>query len=187
MTTTRSINKVRRAPERGSAMLVTMVIVAALLAGAAVVTSMQMSANRATDLTRTGLSALYCAEAGLTLSRAAVASNYDSWGPALAQSQAALAINTVPAQPAWLGPTVFDHDLDNDGAADLIVYIRDDDDEPGANNTALDTNGKVFIVSRCIKWPDTPKQVEELISYTPAANCYRDQEGGCNQRNNFAR
>ena len=44
-----------RQGQRGSAMLVTMVIIAALLAGAAVLGSLQVNSNRSTKLTSNGL------------------------------------------------------------------------------------------------------------------------------------
>lgn len=167
-----------RVRERGSAMLVTMVLIAALLAGAAVLASMQMTSNRSTELTRHGLASLYCAEAGLTLARRHIISNFDVWNPALAAGA---------VQPSWLASPTVDHDLDDDGADDFIVYLRDDDDETGALDPTVDINMRVFIVSRCIKYPDTPKQIEELIEYRPAMNPYETQEGGVNSRNNASR
>jgi len=159
-------------------MLVTMVLIAALLAGAAVLASMQMTSNRSTELTRSGLASLYCAEAGITLARRHVVSNFDVWNAALA----------IPnTQPAWLASPTIDHDLDNDGADDFVVYLRDDDDESGTLDPAVDINSRVFIVSRCIKYADTPKQIEELIEYKPAMNPYETQEGGVNSRNNASR
>ncbi len=167
--------------QRGSAMLVTMIIISALLAGAAVLVSMQMGSNKATDLERNGLAALYCAEAGLIASHNTVVNNYSSWNGSLCTTADALC-----TQPSWLGDTAFSHDLDGDNVDDFEVYLRDDDDEvdPTANNPALDINNKIFIVSRCKKYPDTPKEVEELILYTPQANCYSGQQGGCNGRGN---
>ena len=68
-----------RQSERGSAMLVTLILMSALLAGAAVLAAMQMSSTRSSDVTRTGMSATYCAEAGLAQARAVIAANYTSW------------------------------------------------------------------------------------------------------------
>jgi hypothetical protein len=168
--------RIPRDPQRGSAMLVTMVVITSLLAGAVVLVAMQLASGRSTDLTRTGLSAMYCAEAGLTASRATVAGNYDQWSTSL----------TSTTQPAWLSNTAFSHDLDGDGVDDFAITIKDNDDEtaPTPNDLAIDTDLKIFIVSTCIKFPDTPKQVSELIEYKPAANCYGSQEGGCNGRGN---
>jgi putative hemolysin len=142
-----------------------------------------VSSNRSTELTRNGLASLYCAEAGLTAARTFIAGNYGIWNPALAANCADSDCRTV-IQPAWLNNTVFSHDLDADGADDFTVSIRDDEDETGTQNGAIDINDKVFIVTRCLKYPDTPKVVEELIHYKPAANPYCAQEGGANSRNN---
>ena len=166
-----------RPVERGSAMLITMIIIGALLAGAAVVVSMQMSSNRSTDLTRTGVSALYCAEAGLAAAHPTVAANYSQWAASLGSA----------TQPAWLDNTVFSHDLDGDGVDDFTITIKDNDDEiaPAANVPGTDIDLKIFIVSTCTKYlPDNPKQVTELIQYTGGGTCYQSQEGGCGGNGN---
>lgn len=180
----RLARRLARARQRGSAMLVTMIIIAALLAGAAVLASMQVTSNRSTELTRNGLASLYCAEAGLTAARTYIAGNYGLWNAALAANCADANCNTV-IQPLWLDDTVFDHDLDGDTIDDFAVSIRDNDDEIlVALDGAVDTDDQVFIVSRCLKYPDNPRQVEELIHYKPAMNPYCAQEAGANSRNN---
>ena len=47
-----------REKERGSAMLVTLVLIAALIGGAAVVVSMQLASTKSADITKTGMSSL---------------------------------------------------------------------------------------------------------------------------------
>jgi hypothetical protein len=175
----------KRERQRGSAMLVTMIVIAALLAGAAVLASMQMSSNRSTELTRNGLASLYCAEAGLAAAREYIGSNYGQWNPALAANCADGDCKSV-VQPSWLDNTIFSHDLDNpaDSVDDFMVSLRDNDDEIGAQNGSVDADDKVYIVSRCLKYPDTPKTVEELIEYKPAMNCYKMGKGGCNSQGN---
>jgi hypothetical protein len=170
-----------RASERGSAMLVTMLVTASLLAGGAVLGTMQIASTRAADLTRSEIAANYCAEAGLVSAHAAVAANYTQWSTALCTPSCA-----APAQPSWLGSTAFSHDLDGDGVDDFVITLQDDEDEiaPSANDPTRDVNYKVFVVSTCTKYPDTPAQVMELIKYTPTASCYGSQEGGCNSRGN---
>ena len=165
-----------RDPERGTAMLLTMILITSLLTGAVVIAAMQLSSGRSTELTRSGLSAMYCAEAGLTAARPTIMGNYDQWAGSLGAT----------TQPTWLSNTAFSHDLDGDGVDDFAITIKDNDDEapPAANNLAVDTDLKIFIVSTCIKFPDTPKQVSELVEYKAAANCYPSQEGGCNGRGN---
>src|SRR5436305_15175505 len=133
----------RRNSQRGSAMLVTLIVVSSLLAGAAVVVSMQLSATTSTGLTKNGLSSLYCAEAGLAAARPTVANNYGLWNSTLTNDP------TGQTQPAWLSNTAFSHDLDGDGVDDFTVSIKDNDDEiaPVANNPAVDTDTRIFIMS----------------------------------------
>lgn len=152
-------------------MLITLIIVASLLAGGAVVVSMQLSSTRSSDLTRSGMAALYCAEAGLTASRSEVVANRTRW----------VANIGTGVEPSWLA--AIDHDLDNpaDGIADFMITLEDDDDDA---DSATDSNDKIFIVSRCTKYADTPRVVKELIEYIPSASCYPSQEGGCNGRGN---
>jgi hypothetical protein len=170
----------QRQPQRGSAMLITMIVVASLLAGAAVLVSMQLASSRSTDLTRAGLSSLYCAEAGLAAAHPTVASSYNQWAATL------IADPTGSTQPAWLNNTVFSHDLDGDNVDDFIVTIRDNDDEiaPLANDPTIDKDLQVFITSTCTKYPDTPKQVQELVKFTGGGGCYQSQQGGCNSNGN---
>jgi hypothetical protein len=166
-----------RNPERGSAMLVSLIIVAAMVGGAAVLISLQLSSSRSSDISRQGMSALHCAEAGLVAARPHILTNYTSWGTALAGS---------PAEPAFLTAALGTHDLDNDGQADFTVYLKDNDDElpPSSLNSAADNDLRVFVVSRCIKYPDTPKEVAELVQYSAGGTCYQSQQGGCGGNNN---
>jgi hypothetical protein len=166
-------------------MLVTMVIIAALLAGAAVLSSMQVNSNRATELTRNGLASLYCAEHGLTAARQYVINGYGSWAAALAGNCADSDCASL-VEPAFLSATAFSHDVDGGSTSnDFAIYIRDNDDDlTGPQLYNADADDTIFIVSRCTKYPDTPKQVEELIKYTPAMNPYCAQEAGATSRNN---
>jgi hypothetical protein len=165
-----------RNSQRGSAMLVTMIVISSLIAGAAVLVSMQLASNRSSDLTRTGLSATYCAEAGLDAARTVVSANFTNWPAAL------VACGSGPypcAEPAWLASGIGSHDIDGDGVADFAVYIKDNDDElpPNANNPQVDNDLRVFVVSRCTKYADTVKEVEELIQYSGGGQDYRSQQG----------
>ena len=176
----------KRSSQRGSAMLVTMVLISAILAGAAVLISLQMGANRNTEVTRTGITALYCAEAGLAATRATVAANSDVWAGNIG----------TQVEPTFLAAV--DHDIDNDGTADFYVTLEDDDDDipagSASNNTTYDWNNKIFIVSRCgtvvsgafvSKYADFPREVRELVSLTTSFNCYNAQRGGCAGNGNF--
>ncbi len=166
-----------RESERGSAMLVTLVLIAALIGGAAVVVSMQLASTKSADVTKTGMSSLYCAEAGLAAAHTAVAANKNNWAAALAASAGG-----DYTEPTWL-QSAFSHDLDG-GGSDFQLYLKDNDDETGTNDLSVDTDGKIFIISKCIKYADNPKQVGELIEATGGNNCYDAQEGGCGGNGN---
>jgi hypothetical protein len=142
-----------RQRERGGAIIIVMLVVAATLAASALLTSMQSTSSHASDLTRTSLTGLYCAEAGLAAARATVVANVASWDPSLG----------VATEPGWL--SAVSHDIDGDGADDFVITLRDNDDEP-VNDLAHDTDQAVFIVSTCIKHPDSPTQVTELVTST---------------------
>ena len=165
----------KRNSQRGSAMLVAMILMAALLAGAAVLVSLQLGSNRGTELTKTGISALYCAEAGLTATRATIAVNQSDWASFLGTG----------TEPTWLA--AIQHDLDNDGNDDFQVTLEDNDDEIPPTNDAptADFDGKIYIVSRCIKYADTPREVRELITFTEVTHCYGAQRGGCGGNGNM--
>lgn len=166
---------IARNSERGSAMLVTMIVIASLLAGAAVLVSMQLASTRSSDLTRTGMEATYCAEAGLEAAQPVVAANFAGWGSALA----ACGSGPYPcAEPSWL-QSAFSHSLSGGSGSDFWIYLKDNDDElpPNPNNLQLDNDQKIFIVSRCIKYADTVKEVEELIQYSGGGQDYRSQQG----------
>ena len=161
------MSRIRRSSQRGSAMLVTLVIVAALLAGGTVLVSMQMSSNRATEVTSSGTSALYCAEAGLAAARPLMANNYNNWNANLG----------TDLEPSFLSS--ISHDIDGDSVNDFVITIKDNDDELlAANDPNVDQDLQIFVTSTCIKYPETPKAVVELVRYTGTGNCYSAQQGG---------
>jgi hypothetical protein len=167
-----------RNPERGSAMLVTLIVITALLGGAAVMSSMQISSTRSAGITRTSTSATYCAESGLAAARSVVAAGYASWAGSLYTSG-------TPSEPNWLSAGIGSHDLDGDGQDDFMVYLKDNDDEiGGTNNPIVDNDQAVFIVSRCTKYADSVREVEELVQQTGGGTCYQAQGGGCGGNGN---
>lgn len=180
-----------RSRQRGSAMMITMILVAALLGGAAVLAGMQIASTRSSDLTRLGTQSTYCAEAGLALARPVVLANYNQWQAAIAAYAAA---PNNPTEPLWLQTGIgqnpaagsnLGHDLDGDNARDFFVYLKDNDDEmTGTNDLTHDSDLKVFIVSRCTRYPDVIREVEELVQYTGGGACYQSQLGGCGGNNN---
>lgn len=175
-----------RARERGSAMLVTLIVIGALLAGAAVLASMELASTRGGDLDRTGMTGLYCAEAGLAAAAPVVQASYTpagsttGWGQALSASASG-----DLSEPTWLTTGIdatnpYAHDLDGDHVDDFKVYLKDNNDEaPATDNPAIDQDLRVFIVSTCTKYPDNPVQVEELIQYSGGGGTqYTHQLGG---------
>lgn len=155
-------------------MLVAMILMAALLAGAAVLVSLQMGANRNTELTKTGITALYCAEAGLTAARSAVAINQGDWGAYLGTGN----------QPSWLANIANDVNGDNVGP-DFRITLEDNFDETGTDVPTVDSDGKIFVVSQCLLYPDTPREVRELVDFTTVSHCYSAQRGGCGGNGNM--
>ena len=168
-----------RNSQRGSAMLLAMILMAALLAGAAVLVSLQLGSNRSTDLTKTGITALYCAEAGVTASRTAVADNKDSWNTSLGTG----------TEPSWIASLSHDVDGDTSNDPDFVVTLVDNFDEqpPTADAPTTDLDGKIYVVSKCLRYPDTPREVRELVEYTLVTNCYNSQRGGCGGNGNMNR
>lgn len=164
----------KRNRERGAAMVVTMVLISALLAGAAVLASMQLKSTRASDITRASISALHCAESGIVAARPAVMNNYGSWNASLGAT----------TEPAWLAAV--DHDIDDDGQPDFTITLKDNDDEvaPIANNLSVDNDLTIYIVSTCTKYPDVQTQVAEMVRFNGGGNCYQSQLGGCGGNNN---
>jgi hypothetical protein len=181
-----------RARQRGSAMLVTLIIIGALLAGGAVLVSLQLASNRSTDLSRSGMSALYCAEAGLSAARPWVAKHYTTYGTTTPTGWASALVASASGdytEPDFIHDNIDltspGHDLDGDGQPDFQVYLKDNADEGGSSNDfARDNDLQIFIVSKCIKYPDTPKQIEELILFNGAAACMPDQVGGQDNNGN---
>src|SRR5258706_749558 len=62
---TSDTGSMKRDSQHGGALLVTLILISSLMAGASVMVSMQLTSNRTTELLSTRLSAGYCAESGL--------------------------------------------------------------------------------------------------------------------------
>lgn len=154
-------------------MLVTLILITALTAGATALVSMQHDSTHAAQLTRSKVSALACAEAGLATARSAVASSYAQWNGALATG----------LQPTWLASLA--RDLDGDNEADFELTLRDNEDElTGTDDPAHDNDLAVYVVSTCVKYSDAPVRVAELVRYRGGGSCYDAQLGGCGGNNN---
>ncbi len=166
-----------RQPERGTAILVTMVLVVALLGGGAVLVGLQQSSTRSAGVVRNNVTALHCAEAGVAAARKVVASNYAGWSAGL---QAGL----NNAEPAFLISPAIDHDLDNDGTPDFTVILKDNEDEIGVNDNLKDNDLQVWVIATCTKFPDQQKQVSELVRVSVGGTCYDSQLAGCGGNGN---
>lgn len=151
-------------------MLITLILVSALLAGGAVLTQMQVKSTKGAQMTRAGLTSMYCAESGVTAARATVMNNYASWNAALGQT----------TEPSWITSGVA-HDIDGDGTPDFTITLKDNDDD---GDTTKDNDLTIYVVSKCIRDSDTPATVAELVRFNGGGNCYQGQLGGCGGNNN---
>lgn len=164
----------QRSSEHGGAMMMTLIVVAALLSGAGLLASMQIRSTRAAAVARSGLSALYCAEAGLAGARDVVARNYSAWSGSLCSS----ADRDTCSEPAFL-TAGFDHDLDDNGTSDVKIVLVDNDDETtGPSDKTRDNDMRVFLAAKCLSSSDTPREIMELVELNGASGCYEAQLGG---------
>ena len=157
-----------RRAEQGSIMIIVVTMIAALLAGAGIAVYLQISDTKSTGLIRAARSSLYCAEAGLVRARPYLGTNWSDWS---------LWLDQDPSNDPQ--PYPYTGDIDGDGTDDFEVTIRDNDDEPAAvaNDPTRDNDLKVFIISRCTKYPNSPREVLELVQYKGQGNLYRNQSG----------
>ena len=158
--------------QAGSAMFVAMVVITALLTAGMIAIYVGAAETRSSDYVATSRRSLFCAEAGIAASRGVVGTNYGSWGLVLDAD--------VNNDPAWYPMRGYlDDDHDPNAPPDYEVTIRDNDDElpPMANNLNRDNDLKVFVVSRCLKYPEMPRTVSELIEYEGGGNVYRNMSG----------
>ena len=182
-----------RTPQRGSAMLVTMIVVVALLSGAAVLVSMQVASNRSADVTRTGLTSLYCAESGLSAARTLVADNYPGWAGNLGTNSEPTWLNNgasnctvaTPGNCCVGAACPVNHDIDGDGRADFVITLVNNVDF-NPPTPATDNDLQIFVVSTCVnpKYHDVQKQVEELVYFNGGGTCYHSQLGNCGNNGN---
>jgi len=158
----------RNSSERGAALAVTLILTTALLGAGALALYLQLSDTKAAGSLTESRSALYCAEAGLASGRAYVAARVGEWG---------VMLDDDPDNDPDGYPVV--GDLDGDGANDYTVSIRDNDDEiaPADDVPTVDLDGTIFMVSTCIKHPDAPREVLEMLSFGGGGTNYRNQSG----------
>ncbi len=163
-----SVTRRQRDPQSGAALAVTLILISALLAGGAFAMYLQIADTRSSQYVTQSRGSLYCAEAGLSAGRHYVAARTAEWAVMLDGSDG----NDPDGYP-------IEGDLDDDGVADFRVEITDNDDEmpPLDNDPLLDIDATIFMVSTCLKYPDTPRQVLEMISFSGGGTNYRNQSG----------
>lgn len=179
------MSRMKRNGQRGTAILITMLLTVSILAGGAVLVGMQLSGTRSVDVARQKEIALHCAEAGLAAARRTIALNYANWTASLCNPPSpagtgACAIGLPANEPTWLTSAI-SHDIDGDTVNDFTITLVDNEDEiaPTANNMALDNDLQVYIVSTCLKFPDLKQQVRELVKVNPGNTCYGPQRLAC--------
>jgi hypothetical protein len=160
-----------RPAERGSALLITMIIGIALLAGGAVLIGLQMSSTRSAGITKSKLNATYCAETGLANAHGLLATNHAGWNAALCnppppRGTGACVIGSPAAEPSWLRAPALPHDIDGDGTDDFILTIVDNEDD---GNPLADTDDQLLLISTCVADPEAPLRLTELIRYDPVS------------------
>jgi hypothetical protein len=152
--------------QRGASLIVTLMLITALLAAGAIALYLQMADTKSASYVTQARGALYCAEAGLSGARDYVSNSSASW-PQMLDTDSG---NDPAGYPA-------EGDLDGDGTMDWRVTIKDDDDEFPTDNPTVDSNGTIFMVSTCLAYPETPREVLELVSFTAGGTNYRNQQG----------
>lgn len=157
-------------PESGMAMVVVVTILAALLAGGAVALVLQVGNTKQAGLVKSQRAAMYCAEAGLVAARGALSATPSLWNALLDADPD----NNPSWYPHGVGVTG-DIDQPPDGDVDYQVVVRDDDD--GDGDPESDANARIYVISRCIKYPNTPAEIVELIDMSGAGHTYRNQAG----------
>ena len=152
--------------QRGASLVVTLMVVTALLTAGALALYLQMADTHSAQYVTQSRGALFCAEAGLSAARDYISDNYADW-PQMLDTDTSNDPDGYPVEG----------DLDGDGTMDWRVTIRDDDDEFPTNNANVDANGTIFMVSACLQYPDTPREVLELVSFSGGGTNYRNQQG----------
>ena len=151
-------------------MFIVVLVISSLMTVGLLAIYMTIGETKSTSYTVDSKAALYCAEAGLAKARPLLAANYPAWGVIL--------VGDPASYPAWY-PIMGDIDSPADGVNDFTVTIRDNDDEPAgsANDPTKDNDMRVFVVSRCTRYPETPREVTELLYYSGGGTSYRTQSG----------
>lgn len=161
----------RACSQRGSILVVVLVILIALLAVGAVAVRMLTTDTRGLRNKKLATDSRYCAEAGLNVARPVVAAHYADWNDVL----------DGEPYPDWY-PIRGDLDQPADGVADYEVTIADNNDEfePTRLNPARDNDLKIILESKCLKFERYNKTLLSLIELPRSGGCPYPQAGqGC--------
>jgi hypothetical protein len=143
----KTIDKKTFRNQRGAAMFVVMITVAALLTAGLLTVHVGEAETKSIDYVASERRALFCAESGIADSRVIVGANYEMWDTLLDSD--------ASNDPAWY-PIRGYLDGDHHSAGDPFDYevtIEDNDDEsPSPNLPTTDNDLRVFIVARCLKY-----------------------------------
>jgi len=169
---------VSRNRQRGAALMTSIIVLSGLLVAAGASVYLLTAETKSTSFTAASRRSLFCAEAGLAAARNIVARNHGGWNAALDTNGS--------NDPAWYPITGY-LDANGSGPPDFTVTLKDNDDElpPLDNEPNRDNDLRVFIVSRCDRYPEHPRTVMELVEYSSAGHTYRHQggQGGNNSGN----
>ena len=171
-------NTQQRRSEAGTALLITLFLIVALLGGGATFLSMQLTSSKSAGVVKQKITSQACAEAGLVAGRSAVASNYPLWSVSFCTSSCV--VGSASSEPTFLRSPLVDHDLDNNGTSDFVLTLVDNNDEvaPEANNPEVDNDLQAWLVSTCTMG-DITTSARELVKFMPGGTCYANQLGGC--------
>jgi hypothetical protein len=161
--------------QRGAAMMVVMIVITALLGVASISIYLAVIETRSTEYVATARRSLYCAEAGLAASRTEVSDHYGDWFFVLDGDPGTDPGSWYPIR-GWLDDAPH---VDGVDPYDYEVTLKDNDDElpPTPNDPTHDNDAQVFVVARCLKYPEVPRAVTELLTLQGAGEGYRDQSG----------
>jgi hypothetical protein len=168
------MTKRRLDPERGAAFVLTMILTSALIAGGALALYLQLADVRASKTVTDKRAAMYCAEGGLAGARSYIVNNSGAWSAMLDGDP----LNDPDGYPV-------EGDLDGDGIADWHVEIKDNDDEHPIDNPLDDSDGTIFMIATCPKYPDSSREIMQLVRMQSGSFVYRNQRGqGAGNTNN---
>lgn len=196
------MSRSRRA-ERGSALIMAAMMIGILLMMVVFVLSLANRQRRQAITEARSAAREGCARTGLQLARSYFANNFGTWGTYLnapgtydpipgpahtAATQTAADPHSATLQADH--PELF-QDLDGDGKADVMIFIRDNEDEypPATLNWLADNDQNAIVGALCISETIAPRRddglidpnmlmMESLLSFNVHGSTYGAQAGG---------